>query len=101
MTLIQQLLYSFPVAAIAALMVKGERSAGVQAAQEKLWQLYSGFTPANETQKIFFAEAVRTQLIMNSLLAARIGAKAGAQSTNLTISDSALRCLGCGTVGWA
>ena len=34
------------------------RSAKVQAEQEKLWTLYAGFQPKNETQKIFFEESV-------------------------------------------
>ena len=41
------------------IMAKGERSAKVQAAQEKLWSLYSGFLPKNETAKVFFAESVK------------------------------------------
>lgn len=35
------------------------RSARVQAEQQKLWDLYAGFQPKNETQKIFFAESVK------------------------------------------
>jgi hypothetical protein len=40
-------------------MIQGQRSADAQKAQEKLWELYSGFQPKNETQKIFFAESVK------------------------------------------
>lgn len=39
-------------------MAKGRRSAKAQEMQEKLWKLYSGYQPENETQKIFFAESV-------------------------------------------
>jgi cytochrome c556 len=42
-----------------SLMTKGERSLKVQQAQEKIWRLFSGFQPKNETQKIFFTEAVK------------------------------------------
>jgi len=34
------------------------RSLKVQAEQQKLWDLYAGFQPKNETQKIFFTESV-------------------------------------------
>jgi hypothetical protein len=40
-------------------MAKGQRSANAQKIQEKLWELYSGFQPKNETQKIFFTESVK------------------------------------------
>jgi hypothetical protein len=35
------------------------RSLKVQADQQKLWDLYSGFQPKNETQRVFFAESVK------------------------------------------
>jgi hypothetical protein len=41
------------------MMAKGKRSASVQKIQEELWELYSGYQPKNETQKIFFAESVK------------------------------------------
>lgn len=41
------------------MMAKGQRSASVQRIQGELWQLYGGFQPKNETQKIFFAESVK------------------------------------------
>ena len=41
------------------LMMKGERSPKTQAAQENIWRLFSGYQPGNETQKIFFAAAVK------------------------------------------
>ncbi|MDD5594320.1 MAG: DUF4239 domain-containing protein, partial [Candidatus Margulisbacteria bacterium] len=41
------------------IMARGERSAKVQAAQGKLWSLYGGFLPKNETAKVFFAESVK------------------------------------------
>jgi hypothetical protein len=41
------------------MMANGQRSAGVQRIQDKLWQLYGGFQPTNETQKIFLAESVQ------------------------------------------
>jgi hypothetical protein len=40
-------------------MAKGHKGANAQKIQEKLWELYSGFQPKNETQKIFFAESVK------------------------------------------
>ena len=40
-------------------MIKGERSQKTQEAQEKIWRLFSNYRPQNETQKIFFAEAVK------------------------------------------
>jgi hypothetical protein len=40
-------------------MVQGRRSANAQKAKEKLWELYGGFQPKNETQKIFFEESVK------------------------------------------
>jgi hypothetical protein len=40
-------------------MAKGRRSLDAQKAQEKLWELYGGFKPKNETQKIYFAESVK------------------------------------------
>ena len=40
-------------------MAKGQKGVNVQKIQEKLWKLYSGFQPKNETQKIFFAESVK------------------------------------------
>jgi len=39
-------------------MVKGQRSSSVQKMQEELWNLYGGFQPKNETQKIFLTESV-------------------------------------------
>jgi len=41
------------------MMAKGQRSASVQKIQAELWELYSGFQPKNETQKIFLAESVK------------------------------------------
>jgi hypothetical protein len=41
------------------MMIKGERSPKTQEAQEKIWRLFSGYQPRNETQKIFFAEAIK------------------------------------------
>jgi len=41
------------------MMAKGKRSASVQKIQEELWELYGGYQPKNETQKIFFAESVK------------------------------------------
>jgi hypothetical protein len=41
------------------LMTKGERSLKVQQAQDKIWRFFSDYQPQNETQKIFFAEAVK------------------------------------------
>lgn len=41
------------------MMVKGKRSASVQKIQAELWELYGGFQPKNEAQKIFFAESVK------------------------------------------
>ena len=38
---------------------KGERSDKVQAAQEKIWDLYGSYSPRSETEKIFFEESVR------------------------------------------
>jgi len=38
---------------------RGERSQEVQDAQEKIWVLYSGYTPRTETEKIFFSESVK------------------------------------------
>jgi hypothetical protein len=35
------------------------RSLKVQEEQQKLWKLYAGFQPKNETQKIFFTESVK------------------------------------------
>ena len=40
-------------------MAKGQKGVNAQKIQEKLWKLYSGFQPKNETQKIFFAESVK------------------------------------------
>jgi hypothetical protein len=40
-------------------MARGQSSANVQKIQERLWELYSGYQPKNETQKIFFAESVK------------------------------------------
>ena len=40
-------------------MSKGERSPKVQQAQDEIWRLFGSYTPKNETQKIFFAEAVK------------------------------------------
>ena len=40
-------------------MERGQRSSKVHDIQEKIVQLYSGFQPENETQKIFLAESVR------------------------------------------
>ncbi len=40
-------------------MAKGQRSHQVQKIQEKLWLLYGGFLPKNETQKIFLMESVK------------------------------------------
>ena len=40
-------------------MAKGQKSANAQKIQEKLWELYSGYQPKNETQKIFFTESVK------------------------------------------
>jgi len=37
----------------------GGRSRKVEAEQQKLWDLYSGFRPAGETEKVFFAESVQ------------------------------------------
>ena len=43
-----------------AIMSSGNgRSPKVQAEQQKLWNLYAGFQPRNETQKIFFTESVK------------------------------------------
>jgi Protein of unknown function (DUF4239) len=41
------------------MMAKGQRSANAQKAKEKLWELYAGFQPKNETQKIFLTESVK------------------------------------------
>lgn len=41
------------------MMATGKRSANVQKVQQELWELYAGFQPKNETQKIFFAESVK------------------------------------------
>ena len=41
------------------IMSKGERSPKVQQAQDEIWRLFGSYTPKNETQKIFFAEAVK------------------------------------------
>ena len=41
------------------MMAQGQRSENVQKIQEKLWKLYAGFQPKNETQKIFLAESVQ------------------------------------------
>ena len=41
------------------MMVRGKRSASVQKTQADLWELYGGFQPKNETQKIFFTESVK------------------------------------------
>jgi hypothetical protein len=41
------------------MMAKGQRSASVQNIQEDLWELYGGFQPKNETQKIFLTESVK------------------------------------------
>jgi len=35
------------------------RSLNVQAEQQKLWALYSGFQPKNDTQRVFFAESIK------------------------------------------
>jgi Protein of unknown function (DUF4239) len=35
------------------------RSQKVQVEQQKLWNLYAGFQPKNETQRVFFAESVK------------------------------------------
>lgn len=41
-------------------MARGERwSPKTEASQKKLWNLYTGFLPRSETEKIFFAESVR------------------------------------------
>jgi hypothetical protein len=40
-------------------MAKGQRSASVQRIQTQLWELYGGFQPENETQKIFLTESVK------------------------------------------
>jgi len=41
------------------MMAKGKRSSSVQKTQAELWELYGGFQPKSETQKIFFAESVK------------------------------------------
>ena len=42
------------------IMARGQgRSLRVEAEQQKLWDLYAGFQPVNETQKVFFAESVQ------------------------------------------
>jgi hypothetical protein len=41
------------------LLAKGERSAKVQAAQDRLWDLLSGYEPRTENEKIFFSEMVK------------------------------------------
>lgn len=40
-------------------MAKGQRSPSVQKIQGELWELYSGYQPKNETQKIFLTESVK------------------------------------------
>jgi uncharacterized protein (DUF983 family) len=40
------------------IMIKGEKSAAAEQAQDAIWRLYHGYLPKNETQKIFFAESV-------------------------------------------
>jgi hypothetical protein len=40
-------------------MAKGQKSENAQKAQEKLWELYGGFQPKNETQKIFLVESLK------------------------------------------
>ena len=40
-------------------MAKGQKGVNAQKIQEKLWKLYSGFQPKNETQKIFLMESVK------------------------------------------
>lgn len=41
-------------------MSRGEkRSLKVEAVQQKIWDIYSGFQPNGETEKIFFAESVK------------------------------------------
>lgn len=41
------------------LLARGERSEKVQAAQGRLWNLFSRYQPQTETQKVFFAESVK------------------------------------------
>ncbi|MDD4179445.1 MAG: DUF4239 domain-containing protein [Candidatus Margulisbacteria bacterium] len=41
------------------LLAKGKRSEKVQAVQGRLWNLFSGYQPRTETEKIFFTEAVK------------------------------------------
>lgn len=40
------------------IMAEGRKSKRVQRTQTELWELYSGFQPKNETQKIFLAESI-------------------------------------------
>ncbi len=42
-----------------AIQARGDRSEKVQTAQQKLWDLYSNYEPKSESEKIFFAEAVK------------------------------------------
>jgi hypothetical protein len=41
------------------IMSRGEISLKVQQAQDEIWKLFSSYIPQNETQKIFFTEAVK------------------------------------------
>jgi hypothetical protein len=41
------------------MMAKGKRIGSVQKTQVELWELYGGFQPNNEAQKIFFTESVK------------------------------------------
>jgi hypothetical protein len=39
-------------------LARGKRSAGAQAASDKIWDLYASFQPENENQKVFFEKSV-------------------------------------------
>jgi hypothetical protein len=56
------------------IMAKGRGSENVQQMNENLWKLYSGFQPANETEKIFLSASVHDMARISELRTQRINA---------------------------
>ncbi len=54
------------------IMIKGERSPKTQGTQERIWRLFSSYQPRNETQKIFFTEALKKLNDASEMRRARI-----------------------------